>query len=87
MTGSSGADSENQYCVADPRTRRQLNQTSFAKLLVYDDEIAEAELTDVYGALLRDELAANLETFARERRAKPQEDPKRLRAGVLSRTK
>lgn len=73
-------DAGRAYEIADDQTRRQWNQSIFAKLYLERDEVIGAELTDRYGALLADELASKLEAFAAERRKTPQQSPGNLRS-------
>jgi site-specific DNA recombinase len=54
---------------ADPETRRAWNQIFFRRLFVGPDGVAAAELTDEFGALLREELAMELEQYASNPRA------------------
>jgi site-specific DNA recombinase len=53
--------SADAYRQVDPQTRRRWNQAFFTKLLVGPEGVKGAELTDEFGALLREDLADRLE--------------------------
>lgn len=54
---------------ADPQTRRRWNQVFFRRLFVGPQGIVAAELTDEFGALLAEELTAEVEKFASDAEA------------------
>lgn len=73
-------DSEYAYRVADDQTRRGWNQDFFTKIFIREDEVAGAELTDDYAALLSDELVTKLEVLKAEQQANPKAKVTSLRA-------
>jgi DNA invertase Pin-like site-specific DNA recombinase len=56
------------YSRVDPQTRRRWNQAFFRKLFVGPEGIKAAELTDEFGALLREDLAKRLEAMVAQPR-------------------
>ena len=61
--------SSDSYREVDAQTRRLLNQVFFKKLFVGPEGIKGAELTDEFGALLREDLAERLEAMAAQSEA------------------
>ena len=60
--------SAGSYARVDSQTRRRWNQVIFRKLFVGPEGIKAAELTDEFGALLREDLAKRLEAVAAQSR-------------------
>ena len=56
--------SASAYSQVDSQTRRRWNQAFFRKLFVGPEGIKAAELTDEFGALLREDLAKRIEAMA-----------------------
>lgn len=52
------------YSQVDPQTRRRWNQAFFRKLFIGPEGVKAAELTDEFGALLREDLVKRLEEVA-----------------------
>ena len=61
--------SSGSYRQVDPQTRRRWNQTFFSKLFVGPEGVKGAELTDEFGALLRDDLSKQLEAMSAQTEA------------------
>ena len=54
------ADAQGYYLAAPAKLRRQLNQSMFERLYVYDDEIVGSDLSAPYQRLLSDSLETDL---------------------------
>ena len=78
-------DAENCYAAASRRIRRLLNQLLFAKLLVDDNDVVDAELAPIFAAILSPELDSEAKPPSITRRESSKNDrTPRLFAGGSS---